>query len=414
MKKFPYKVLTVVTLATVITATNSNSIHALAQKQNVQVQIAQEQKNGNYELGPEGLKKALAETGSHILVMDLYAKTMIKQPNVNLSNIDLGSEGGDLIKNIHLNQELSRINANYWLDTAKPKIQKTARNIVNYDEQFQNYYDTLVDFAQKKDKEGLKEGISDLVSTIDINSKEVTEVIKMLEAFKTKLYTNTIDFKNNVGGPDGKGGLTAILAGKQALVPQLQAEIEQLRATQQAHFDNVLAWSIGGGLGAAILVIGTIAGGVVIVVTGGTATPVVVGGLTALGAAGIGLGTAAGVVASSHMNAYNEISHRIGELSMKADLANQAVISLTNTKDTLTYLYQTVDQAIMSLTNIQLQWHTMGANYKDLYDNIDQMQDHKLSLIPDDLKAAKQSWNDIHKDAEFIAKDIAFTQELTN
>ncbi|WP_107924910.1 hemolysin BL lytic component L1 [Lysinibacillus parviboronicapiens] len=414
MKKFPYKVLTVVTLATVITATNSNSIHALAQEQNVQVQIAQEQKNGNYELGPEGLKKALAETGSHILVMDLYAKTMIKQPNVNLSNIDLGSEGGDLIKNIHLNQELSRINANYWLDTAKPKIQKTARNIVNYDEQFQNYYDTLVDFAQKKDKEGLKEGISDLVSTIDINSKEVTEVIKMLEAFKTKLYTNTIDFKNNVGGPDGKGGLTAILAGKQALVPQLQAEIEQLRATQQAHFDNVLAWSIGGGLGATILVIGTIAGGVVIVVTGGTATPVVVGGLTALGAAGIGLGTAAGVVASSHMNAYNEISHRIGELSMKADLANQAVISLTNTKDTLTYLYQTVDQAIMSLTNIQLQWHTMGANYKDLYDNIDQMQDHKLSLIPDDLKAAKQSWNDIHKDAEFIAKDIAFTQELTN
>ncbi len=406
--------LTVVTLATVITATNSNSIHALAQEQNVQVQIAQEQKNGNYELGPEGLKKALAETGSHILVMDLYAKTMIKQPNVNLSNIDLGSEGGDLIKNIHLNQELSRINANYWLDTAKPKIQKTARNIVNYDEQFQNYYDTLVDFAQKKDKEGLKEGISDLVSTIDINSKEVTEVIKMLEAFKTKLYTNTIDFKNNVGGPDGKGGLTAILAGKQALVPQLQAEIEQLRATQQAHFDNVLAWSIGGGLGATILVIGTIAGGVVIVVTGGTATPVVVGGLTALGAAGIGLGTAAGVVASSHMNAYNEISHRIGELSMKADLANQAVISLTNTKDTLTYLYQTVDQAIMSLTNIQLQWHTMGANYKDLYDNIDQMQDHKLSLIPDDLKAAKQSWNDIHKDAEFIAKDIAFTQELTN
>ncbi|KLA11212.1 hypothetical protein B4158_3080 [Bacillus cereus] len=114
------------------------------------------------------------------------------------------------------------------------------------------------------------------------------------------------------------------------------------------------------------------------------------------------------------MNSYNEISNKIGELSMKADLANQAVISLTNTKDTLTYLYQTVDQAIMSLTSIQQQWNKMGANYKDLYDNIDQMQEHKLSLIPDDLKAAKQSWNDIHKDAEFISKDIAFKQEKTN
>ncbi|WP_088065717.1 HBL/NHE enterotoxin family protein [Bacillus thuringiensis] len=408
MMKFPFKVITLATLATIITATNGSTIHALAQEQ-----TAQEQKIENYALGPEGLKKALAETGSHILVMDLYAKTMIKQPNVNLSNIDLGSGGEELIKNIHLNQELSRINANYWLDTAKPNIQKTARNIVNYDEQFQNYYDTLVDTVKKKDKVSLKEGIGDLIYTIHTNSNEVTEVIKMLEAFKTKLYTNTVDFKNNVGGPDGQGGLTAILAGKQALVPQLQAEIENLRSTQKTHFDNVLAWSIGGGLGAAILVIGTIAGAVVIVVTGGTATPAVVG-LTALGAAGIGLGTAAGVEASNHMNSYNEISNKIGELSMKADLANQAVISLTNTKDTLTYLYQTVDQAIMSLTSIQQQWNKMGANYKDLYDNIDQMQEHKLSLIPDDLKAAKQSWNDIHKDAEFISKDIAFKQEKTN
>ncbi|MGQ0514186.1 hypothetical protein ACT453_14210 [Bacillus sp. D-CC] len=36
---------------------------------------------------------------------------------------------------------------------------------------------------------------------------------------------------------------------------QLQAEIEQLRSTQKKHFDDVLAWSIGGGLGAAIFVL---------------------------------------------------------------------------------------------------------------------------------------------------------------
>ncbi|WP_242319018.1 HBL/NHE enterotoxin family protein [Bacillus cereus group sp. BfR-BA-01349] len=408
MKKILFKVLTFSTLATVITATNGNTIHALVQKQTVQ-----EQGIGNYVLGPEGLKKALAETGSHILVLDLYAKTMIKQPNVNLPNIDLGSEGAELIKNIHLNQELSRINAKYWIDTAKPKIQKTTRNIVNYDEQFKNYYDILVDTVQKKDRTGLKEGLNDLITTIHTNSKEVTEVIKMLQEFKAKLYTNSTDFKNNVGGPDGKGGLTALLAGREALIPQLQTEIEKLNATQKEHFNNVLAWGIGGGLGTAVLVIGAIAGTVIIVVTGATATPLVVGGLTSLAAAGVGLGTATGVMASNHMNAYNEISKKIGELSTKVDMAGKAILSLTTAKETLTTLYQTVDQAIMSLTNIQQQWNTMGANYKDLYDNIDQMQDHKLSLIPDDLKAAKQGWNDIHNDAEFISKDIAFTKEAT-
>lgn len=409
MKKLPFKVLAVATLATLITATNGNTIHVLAQEQ-----TAQEQKVGNYALGPEGLKTALAQTGSHILVMDLYAKTMIKQPNVNLSNIDLGPEGAELIKSIHLNQELARVNANYWLDTAKPKIQKTARNIVNYDEQFKNYYDVLEAAVQKKDKADLKEGISDLITTINTNSKEVTEVIKMLQDFKAKLYDNSTGFKNNVGGPDGQGGLTALLAGNNALIPQLKDEIEKLRSTQTEHFNNVLAWSIGGGLGAALLIIGAIAGGVVIVVTGGTATPAVITGLAALGAGGLSLGTAAGITASNHMNSYNEISKKIGELSTKADLASQAVISLTSAKATLTDLYQTVDQAILSLTNIQQQWNKMGANYTDLHDNIDSMQEHKFSLILDDLKAAKQSWSDIHKDAEFISKDIAFTQETKN
>lgn len=52
------------------------------------------------------------------------------------------------------------------------------------------------------------------------------------------------------------------------------------------------------------------------------------------------------------------------------------------------------------LTNIQQQWNKIGANYKDLYNNIDQIQERKLSLIPDNLKAAKQNWNDIHRDVE--------------
>ncbi|MRB78971.1 HBL/NHE enterotoxin family protein, partial [Bacillus thuringiensis] len=76
----------------------------------------------------------------------------------------------------------------------------------------------LIDTVKKKDKMSLKEGIGDLIDTIHTNSNDVTEVIKMLEAFKTKLYTNPVDFKNTVGGPDGQGGLTAILAGKHALV----------------------------------------------------------------------------------------------------------------------------------------------------------------------------------------------------
>lgn len=39
----------------------------------------------------------------------------------------------------------------------------------------------------------------------------------------------------------------------------------------------------------------------------------------------------------------------------------------------------------------------IGTDYKDLLDNIESMQQHRLSLILDDLKAAKESENDTHK-----------------
>lgn len=407
MKKSPYKIISTATMiAAIATANILPSTHVFAQEQ-----VVEKQQTNSYSLGPTGIKEALAQTGSNILVMNLYASTILKQPNVDLSGINLGAEGETLIKKIHTDQEVSRVNANYWMDTAKPTIQKTTRNIVNYNTQFQAYYDQLVDAAKQNKAPVLREGLQDLYNTINSNAKEVNEVIQILQAFKQKLYTDSMQLKNDVSGPDDKGGLTAILAGKDALISQLQNEIENLRGTQQAHLDNVLGWGIGGGLGALLLIGGAIGGTIAIVVTGGTATPLVVGALGALTAAGVALGTASGVMLSNNLKAYDQISDKIGQLSEQASTAQQAVIALTNTKATLMELYQTVDQAITSLTNMKKQWDTMGANYSVLLENVDSMQPQKTSLLLNDLDVAKQEWNDIYKDADLIAKDMGFAEE---
>ncbi|UIJ69599.1 alpha-helical pore-forming toxin family protein (plasmid) [Bacillus cereus] len=407
MKKSPYKIISAATIIAAITTGNIlPSTHVLAQEQ-----IVQEEPKSTYSLGPTGIKEALAETGSNILVMNLYASTMLKQPNVDLSGINIGAEGEKLIKQIHSDQEMSRVNAKYWMDTAKPKIQKTTRNIVNYNTQFQQYYDTLVDAAKQNKAPELKEGLQDLYNTINLNAKEVSEVIQILQKFKQRLYVDSTQLKNDVSGPDDKGGLTAILAGKDALIPQLQSEIESLRGTQKAHLDNALGWGIGGGLGMFLLLGGAIGGTVAIVVTGGTATPLVVGALGALTAAGVALGTASGVMLSKNLTAYNQISDQIGQLSEQVGAAQQAVVALTNTKATLTELYQTVDQAIVSLTNMKKQWDTMGANYSVLLDSVDSMQPQNTSLLVNDLDAARKEWNDIYQDADSIAKDMGFKVE---
>lgn len=403
MKKIPYKVLTLATIATIVTTSNILPIRAFAAEQVVQQTTNQED---TYKLGPEGLEQALADTGSNMIVMNLYAKTINKQPDVDLSDMPLGEEGQALTKQIHKDQAIARTNANYWLNTAKPKIQDVTRDIINYNTQFQNYYTSLVDAVKKEDKTTLKEGLGDLLDTLTKNSKDVEEVVSILKKFKEKLYTDSTQLKRDVDGTDGTVGLTSILAGGDALIPELKKEIESLQKTQQEHFDNVLGWGIGGGLGTVILLGGAIAGTVIVVVTGGTATPLVVGALGTFAAAGIGLGTASGVMLEKNLKSYDQISKKIGALSEQADQAQKAIISLTVAKSDLTTLYQTVDKAIDALTGIKKQWDTMEVNYQILLEDVDNMQFQKMSLIIEDLKSAKMEWNDIYKNAELIAKDL--------
>ncbi|MED3272489.1 hemolysin BL lytic component L1 [Bacillus thuringiensis serovar silo] len=403
MKKIPYKVLTLATLATIVTTSNILPIRAFAAEQVVQQTTNQDD---TYKLGPEGLEQALADTGSNMIVMNLYAKTINAQPDVDLSGMPLGEGGQTLTKQIHKDQGIARTNANYWLNTAKPKIQDVTRDIINYNTQFQNYYTSLVDAVKKEDKATLKEGLGDLLDTLTKNSKDVEEVVSMLKQFKEKLYTDSTQLKRDVDGTDGTVGLTSILAGEDALIPELKKEIESLRKTQQEHLDNVLGWGIGGGLGTVILLGGAIAGTVIVVVTGGTATPLVVGALGTLAAAGIGLGTASGIMLEKNLKSYDQISKKIGTLSEQADQAQKAIISLTAAKSDVTALYQTVDKAIDALTGIKKQWDTMAANYQILLEDVDNMQFQKMSLIIDDLKSAKMEWNDIYKNAELIAKDL--------
>ncbi|ANS52239.1 hemolysin BL lytic component L1 [Bacillus thuringiensis] len=407
MKKLPYKVLTLATLSTIVATSNLQPMHASAEEQVVQQTTNQEP---TYQLGPEGLEQALAETGSKMLGMNIYAKTINVQPDVDLSGVPLDAEGKALMSQIHKDQKTARTNANYWLDTAKPKIQGVARDVINYDTEFQNYYTSLVDAVKKEDKETVKEGLEDLLTTLTNNSKNVKEVVSILKKFKEKLYTDSTQLRRDVDGTNETVGLTSILAGQNAQIPQLKMEIESLRKTQQGHFDNILGWGIGGGLCTVVLLGGAVTGGIVVVVTGGTATPLVVGALAGLAAGGVALGTTSGIMLEKNIKSYDEVSKKIITLSEQADQAQKAVISLEVAKGNVSALAETVDKAIDTLTGIKKQWDIMAANYQILLVDVEDMQFQKMSLMIDDLKAAKAEWKDIHKKAEMLAKDLFSAQ----
>ncbi|MHB0803282.1 HBL/NHE enterotoxin family protein [Bacillus thuringiensis] len=404
MKKLPYKILsTAAIVAALTTGTILPSTHIFAQ-----VQVSQAEQTSESKLGPAAMKEALAETGSHMVAMNVYAKTILEQPDVNLDSVDIGSEGENLVKQIHKDQKVSRNNAESWMDDLKPQMQNAARNIANYHETFEGYYDSLVTYAKENQTIQLQEGLESLKDEIDDNERELSDVIDALSDFKKKLYEDSKQLKIDVDGKNDQPGLAAILAGKDALIPQLQKEIDTLLTSQKDYFNKALTWGIAGGAGTVAAIGIAVAGGITIVVTGGTATPLVIGFEAGLAAAGIGLGVTTSIEVINQMNGYSEAAKSIQKLSEQKDAVGQAVIALANAKETLTDMYTTVDQALSSLTALRTQWKTLGCNYDELIDQVKDMKVKDTSILVDDLNSANKQWNDIYKAADSIAKDMGF------
>lgn len=89
MKK-PYKVMALSTLIATIAAGSITPSYASAAENTTKpapIYADAENNYPEYSLGPEGLKDALEKTGSNMLVMDLYALTIVKQANVNFDGL---------------------------------------------------------------------------------------------------------------------------------------------------------------------------------------------------------------------------------------------------------------------------------------------------------------------------------------
>lgn len=222
--KNPYKVMALSTLiATIAAGSITPSYASAAENTTKSAPIYAGAENNSpeypeYSLGPEGLKDAIEKTGSNMLVMDLYALTVVKQANVNFDGLTVINN--DLQTSIKNNHDASKTNAKQWLDGLKPQIIQTNQNIINYNTQFQNYYDTLVESVNNNDKETLKAVLTSLDESISVNKDAVDKLVQELKAFRGKLELDTQNLKTDANK------ITDILAGQDAGIPLMQKQIE--------------------------------------------------------------------------------------------------------------------------------------------------------------------------------------------
>ncbi|MDT3495137.1 alpha-helical pore-forming toxin family protein [Bacillus toyonensis] len=382
MKK-PYKVMALSTLIATIAAGSITPSYASAAENTTKpapIYTGAANNYPEYSLGPEGLQDALTKTGSNMLVMDLYALTIIKQANVNFDGFT--SINNDLQTNMKNNQGVARENAKQWLDGLKPQIIQTNQNIINYNTEFQNYSDALVEAVNNKDKETIKAVLQELIASISVNKEKSDKLVKGLIEFRGKIEEDTRNLKGNAGK------ITEILAGEKQGIPGMKKQIEANYTLIDENNKVYIASSVATAFGAVLII-----------------SP-----FMPLGAAALG-GGIYGVVSSKQQinSAYEEIK----KLTTNISTAEQQVAKLIILENNTNNLTETIDAAITAVDKVKDQWVVMGTKYESLLQNVDKMNPDQLAIIiKNKLNTAKTSWDQVSKYAENIQNnEIKFVEE---
>ncbi|MDC6157467.1 HBL/NHE enterotoxin family protein [Bacillus albus] len=376
MKK-PYKVMALSTLIATIVAGGIMPSYASAEEP-APIYANQDLKYPSYYLGPTGLDHAMRDTKSNMLVMDLYALTILKQADINLDG--LRSVDDNLKTDIKANQKLTRENATYWLNNLKSGIVTTNQNILSYDTKFQNYSRYLLQY--KNDPVKLTALLTKLNDEISQNKDQVTKLVDDLKSFRGKLEKDTQNLKGNAEK------IVNILTGEEAGIPQFEEQIKVNKALIDENNKIYIASSVATAAGAYLFL-----------------SPFAPIGAPILG------GGIYGVVSSQQQ--IIKAQDQIIKLTQDISMAKLQSARLTIVQSDIKNLTDTIDKAIVSLENIKTAWDGMGTKYSSLIKSAKAVDPEFLAMdITADLDTAKDHWEQIRKYAENIQNsEIKFVEE---
>lgn len=344
-------------------ASNVIPLHTFAAEQIVQNSDSQQQEDSkSYDLGPDKYKEVMEKMGASILTIDSYALTIINQQLTDLSKIS--SINGDLQANMVQHQNDAQTNAIYWFDDLKPHMMKTIQNSVGYNDTFQASYNQLLAAIDQKDTVKLKNELEKLHNSILKNSQEVDGLLENLKTFRNKMAEDTNSFK------DDSDQLKSILENTNAGIPHLQQQITNYNNTIKENYDKR-------------------------------------GGYIALSVFMPPVGIPLIVTAENNIKSAQQ---EIEQLKSKISGAQAELVILTDAKNKTEHMTATIDTAITALENISNQWHTIGAKYDSLLENIDKINPEQFALIKTKLKIAKDSWQDLKNYADKLYEGAKVVQ----
>lgn len=353
MKNVPYKVVTLSTLLMISAMSIAVPINSFAQEQVQQV-------NSEVSMAPpKEMEKSLEDLQNFATVMNHYSLMLLMNPDINFGNIPIPNHE-TLPEEFHKSQSEARDHAREWTDTIKPLLLATTQKIIDYNVTFQNYYSTLMRFAQEDDKPSFIAGVEQLNADIQENQRATDKLITKFTEFKDLLSKDVRNFN---------GFHDTLKSIPEFTTPDIERDEKVLKdlIENAAYYERVRI------AGYSTVWLNVIAGSVMI------------------------------GVSDSRLG---ELRPKIAELQKSINERTQLNRNIVAANESIAGLQRAVSDALRALLIMKGQWDLISNQYNDVIKHTQRGTTVPSQFMPNELNIAKKRWDDLQDQVEIINKSI--------
>lgn len=345
-------------------------------------------------LAPVGdFRKTQQEALSVVAILDISTSAILVQPDfAHLAGVD----------QLPVHQKSSKESAKTWREIVRPYLFSVNDAIINFNTQFNSFYDPLYEFAgQLSDpskcadaQANLIAGLTALQQTLQEQQKKVSDASEQINHLATAMLKSEADLNGDLNQIQAK------YTGDTGMISDLKNKIEACNSAMS----NDLAL-IGGGAG------GIVVGGLTVVVgvalwieSAGCSTPVIAAGVTIIagGAGALGYG----------IYDYNNSSNRKAEATRELASINAEIAVATSLKSDVSSLVQQLDNSTKALDQLSMAWNQLDRDYDNVIEALKNTEGsvEKTSplafIVQANLRTSKEQWNILVTDAQAVKNNI--------
>ena len=301
-----------------------------------------------------------------------YVTVLAQQPDFDLS----------VLSKLSGHMKTAREHGSAWSSKVLPNIIKLTEDVIDYANNFQSFYSSLVQYAKDisnpQSRKNLVDGLKQLQTNMEAKLDTVRGVQKQLNDFNETFSADYRAFQSDKDKAEVK------IVGDQGGLKDLQKELDDIHKAMKTDIALMAVGAVSIVGGGALIIVGIFAE----IPTLGISTALVAGGL---------VGVAGGALLETEgAQDYTKQIQLLKKATATKEKEEAELVGLKHADSHITGLTTAISSVISSVSTFSQGWLSLGASLNEVVMAIEDV-DPALNgdIIAADLSTANKDWNDV-------------------